>query len=133
MKDSRINWCDNTFNCWEGCTKLSLGCAKCYANVQDDRHLRGKQSHWGPGAPRRIMLDSYWKQPLAWDRKAAKTGARPRVFCASMTDWAVDEAPAGQRERLWELIRKTPHLDWLLLTKRANNIKKCLPPDWGAV
>ena len=131
MKGTAINWCDNTFNCWEGCTKVSPGCTHCYAKVQDDRHLRGEQSHWGPGAPRRIMADAYWRQPLAWDREAAKAGTRPRVFCASMADWADDEAPAGQRDRLWELIRQTPHLDWLLLTKRANNIKKYLPADWN--
>ena len=132
MKGTAINWCDNTFNCWEGCTKISPGCTHCYAKVQDDRHLRGEQSHWGPGAPRRIMSDSNWKQPLAWDREAANKGTRPRVFCGSLCDWADDEAPAGQRDRLWEVIRQTPHLDWLLLTKRANNIEKCLPADWGA-
>jgi hypothetical protein len=48
-----------------------------------------------------------------------------------MDDWADDEAPAGQRDRLWKLIRQTPHADWLLLTKRANNIKKYLPTCWG--
>lgn len=132
MKGTAINWCDNTFNCWEGCTKVSPGCTHCYAKVQDDRHLRGEQSHWGPGNSRRIMADAYWRQPLAWEREAAKAGTRPRVFCASMADWADNEAPAGQRDRLWKLIRQTPHLDWLLLTKRANNIKKCLPTDWGA-
>jgi len=77
------------------------------------------------------MSDSYWEQPIAWDRQAARTGNRPRVFCASTADWADDEAPAGQRDRLFELIRKTPRLDWLLLTKRAKNISKYLPQDWG--
>jgi protein gp37 len=77
------------------------------------------------------MSDSYWEQPIAWDRQAARTGNRPRVFCASTADWADDEAPAGQRDRLFELIRKTPRLDWLLLTKRAKNISKYLPKDWG--
>ena len=131
MKGTAINWCHNTFNCWEGCTKVSPGCANCYAKTRDDRQMVEPVSHWGPGAPRRIMSDSYWKQPIAWDREAAKAGTRPRVFCASLCDWADDEAPAGQRDRLWELVRQTTHLDWLLLTKRAANIQQYLPDDWG--
>ncbi len=35
------------------------------------------------------------------------------------------------RDRLWETIRQTPHLSWLLLTKRPENIRKYLPADWG--
>lgn len=72
-----------------------------------------------------------WREPLKWDRDAAESGTRPRVFCASLADWADSEAPSGQRERLWALIRETPNLDWLLLTKRARNIRRMLPPDWG--
>jgi protein gp37 len=78
------------------------------------------------------MSDAKWREPLNWDREAAKAGTRPRIFCGSLCDWADDEAPAGQRDRLWELIRQTPHLDWLLLTKRAANIQRYLPDDWGS-
>jgi protein gp37 len=77
------------------------------------------------------MSDVKWREPLKWDRDAAESGERPRVFCASLADWADSEAPTGQRERLWALIRETPNLDWLLLTKRAVNIRRMLPPDWG--
>lgn len=38
----------------------------------------------------------------------------------------------GVRDRLWDVVRSTPHLDWLLLSKRAENITKYLPPDWGS-
>ena len=72
-----------------------------------------------------------WREPLTWNRDAAGSDTRPRVFCASLADWADSEAPTGQRERLWALIRETPNLDWLLLTKRAGNIRRMLPPDWG--
>ena len=131
MKGTAINWCNSTFNPWEGCTKISPGCANCFAKKRDDRQMIEPVSHWGPGAPRRMTSDSYWKQPLGWDREAAKAGTRPRIFCGSLCDWADDEAPAGQRDRLWDLIRQTPHLDWLMLTKRASNINKYLPADWN--
>jgi len=35
------------------------------------------------------------------------------------------------REALFELIKKTPALDWLILTKRPENIASMLPSDWG--
>lgn len=34
------------------------------------------------------------------------------------------------RRRLWSLIKETPNLDWLLLTKRPQNIRDMLPTDW---
>ncbi len=131
MKGTAINWCDNTFNGWEGCTHVSPGCDHCYAEMRDSRHLTEPLSHWGKGAPRRVVSDPKWREPLRWDREAAESGTRPRVLCASLSDWADSEAPSGQRERLWALIRETPNLDWLLLTKRAGNIRRMLPDDWG--
>jgi protein gp37 len=47
-----------------------------------------------------------------------------------MMDWADKNAPEGQRERLWTLIRETPNLTWQMLTKRAPNISKYIPLDW---
>lgn len=70
MTDSRINRTDCTLNPWEGCAKVSLGCINCYAEVRDRRNLYGQGTHRGVDAPRRIMSDAYWRQPLAWNREA---------------------------------------------------------------
>jgi protein gp37 len=131
LENTKINWAKNTFNPWQGCTNCSDGCDHCYAETQDNRMLHDTVTHWGKGVERRTMSEQYWKNPLAWNRKAERDSIRPRVFCASTADWADSEAPAGQRERLWETIRATPNLDWLLLTKRPKNIRKYLPRDWG--
>jgi protein gp37 len=48
-----------------------------------------------------------------------------------MSDVFDKNAPIGARARLFALIKATPHLDWLLLTKRVGNVKKMLPADWG--
>lgn len=125
-KNTEISWCDDSFNCWIGCRKISSGCDFCYAE-KVDRRFGG--NHW-EGEYKR-MADSNWKQPIAWNKKAEKSGKRRKVFCGSMCDWADSRGPESERERLWELIRKTPMLDWLMLTKRANNITKYLPEDWG--
>ncbi len=132
MENSKIAWTHHTFNPWTGCTKVSPGCLNCYAKTEDDRHLRGPQSHWGAGAPRHTTSTSYWKAPHKWNREARTENTRRRVFCGSLCDWADEEAPLGVRDRLWDIIRETPQLDWLLLTKRAMNIEKCLPKLWGS-
>jgi hypothetical protein len=47
-----------------------------------------------------------------WDRKAAKAGTRRRVFCSSMAD-VFEHSPQldRERQRLWDLIERTPNLD----------------------
>lgn len=51
-ENSKIGWTDSTVNFWSGCTKVSSGCAHCYAETMDNRHLIEKVSHWGKNAPR---------------------------------------------------------------------------------
>lgn len=128
MGKSKIEWTDYTFNPVWGCVKVSPACDNCYAEAFDKR-LGGK--HWGPHAPRRTFGDKHWAEPLKWDRAAEKAGARKRVFCASMADVFDNAWPDDVRPRLWQLIVATPNLDWLLLTKRPQNISGMLPRDWG--
>jgi protein gp37 len=49
-----------------------------------------------------------------------------------MADVFDPKGPDDQRERLWELIKSSPNLDWLLLTKRPQLAKRYLPDDWGS-
>lgn len=113
-----IAWCDATFNPWWGCAKVSAGCQHCYAEAQAQRFEKDR-GLWGPGARRRVTGDAYWRQPERWNRAAAAAGERRRVFCASMADVFEDRADLDRlRVRLFDVIRRTPHLDWLLLTKR---------------
>jgi len=114
-KTTEISWCDSTFNPWIGCTKVSPACTNCYAETLT--HRWGKDL-WGAGQPRQRTSAANWKQPLAWEKQAIKTGVRPRVFCGSLCDWLDAEVPIEWLADLLDLIRQTPHLDWLLLTKR---------------
>lgn len=126
-EDSKIEWTDHTFNPWWGCQRVSPGCENCYAEELDARYFAGKEN-WGPRAPRRFFADKHWNQPLRWNRQAEEAGVRARVFCASMADWAEDRPDLAEpRARLFRLIRATPNLDWLLLTKREDNIARFLP------
>lgn len=83
---------------------------------------------WGKKSERRFLSDSYWRQPLTWNRQALATGKRARVFCASMADVFEDRCDLDDaRKRLWELIDRTPDLDWLLLTKRPEAVGDLVP------
>lgn len=114
-ENSKIEWTDHTFNPWIGCTKVSPACDNCYAETFAKRTGGPK---WGKDEPRRLTSHANWQKPLAWDRKAARLGVRYRVFCASLADVFDVEVPDDWRDRLLALIAATPHLDWLLLTKR---------------
>jgi protein gp37 len=124
-KDSSIEWTDHTFNPWWGCAKVSPGCANCYAEAWA---RRVGDAIWGKDADRRTFGQKHWEEPIKWNAAAASEKNRKRVFCASMSD--VFEARIelhSQRKRLWLLIESTPWLDWLLLTKRPQNIRRMVP------
>lgn len=125
-ENSKIEWTHHTFNPWIGCTKVSPGCDHCYAAAWDARWGNG----WGPHQRRRTSAAN-WRKPLAWDRDAAEAGIRARVFCASLADVFDNDGAitSGWRGDLWHLIHRTPNLDWLLLTKRPQNLARYLCPD----
>jgi protein gp37 len=126
-QDSAIEWTDHTFNPWWGCTRVSPACQHCYAETLAHRF----GTEWGKNADRRFFGDKHWNEPRRWDRAAAKAGVRRRVFCASMADVFEDRPElAEHRERLWRLVADTPHLDWLLLTKRPENVLSMTPWAW---
>jgi protein gp37 len=118
-----ISWCDHTFNSWIGCAKVSPGCANCYAERDNNRY--GWVDGWGLNGERRKTSISNWKKPLAWNRAAKLAGVRRKVFCASLADVFEDRQELIEwREDLFNLIEQTEYLDWLLLTKRPENIIK---------
>ncbi len=110
---------------------------------------------WGANAARIVASESMWAEPEKWERQAAAIDTawkhdadlaiprppRPRVFCASLAD-VFEDYKGGNvcdkdgnkvyddltpvRARLFDLIRRTPHLDWLLLTKRPENVMRML-------
>ncbi len=130
--NTSIEWCDATFNPWWGCVKVSPGCTNCYAETLSKRF---GNDIWGPAktTSRRVFGPKHWAEPFKWNAEAAKAGQRKRVFCASMAD--VFEAHPmldAERAKLWVLIEATPNLDWLLLTKRPENIMSMTPDAWAS-
>lgn len=126
--ETNISWCDSTFNPWIGCTRVSPGCDNCYAARSTPARTMGIE--WGPGSSRKRTGPTNWAQPRRWEAAHqaffAQHGRRRRVFCASLADVFDNEVPAKWRADLFELIESTPHLDWLLLTKRIGNVHRMM-------
>jgi protein gp37 len=123
-ENTNIEWAHHTFNPWIGCTKVGPGCDHCYAESYAKR--TGQPELW---QGKRRMTKT-WGEPLKWSEEAGRLGIRYRVFCASLADVFDNEVPQEWRDALWELIERTPHLDWLLLTKRVGNVNSMIPDRW---
>ena len=142
---SAIAWTRSTFNPLIGCTKVGPGCDHCYAEALDNRHRWKGATHWGVGVPRMRTADSNWLKVERWNRFAAeekltgeltpksewkgRVGFWP-VFCASLADVFDNEVHDLWRTDLFALILATPHLSWLLVTKRIGNVAKMVPANW---
>lgn len=142
-QNSTIGWCDHTFNPWIGCSKVSDGCKNCYAESQTYPRVSKARGLplWGKDEARHRTSVDNWDQVNRWNRKAkneredaeqdGRPHQRPRVFCASLAD-IFEDHPALHvwRADLWELILATTELDWMLLTKRPENIRRMVPREW---
>lgn len=116
-----IAWTDSTWNPWIGCTKVSPGCAHCYAAAMSRRR---KWAAWGPGQPRRKTKT--WRTPGIWNRSRP---AGHRVFVASLADVFDDDPgvnPAWLGEVL-DVIKACPNLIFQVLTKRIDKAAARLP------
>lgn len=128
MENSKIQWTHHTFNPWRGCTKVSAGCAHCYAETMSRRNPE-VLGIWGDDGTRVVASEAMWREPMRWNAAAEAAGERHRVFCASLADICEDRLELTQpRLRLKRLIHDTPHLDWLLLSKRPENYLRLF---WG--
>ena len=118
-----IAWTDHTQNFWMGCSAVSPGCEKCYMFAAQERYGRD---------PFRVTRTggSIWKQPARWNAEARAEGKRHRVFTCSWSDFFHRDADAWRGDA-WDIIKRTPYLDYQILTKRPGRIREHLPVDWG--
>lgn len=137
--NTKIEWCDHSWSPWRGCTKVSAGCAHCYAETLSKRNPK-VLGEWGRGKPR--VMAKNWSDPVKWNvrgficRECGKAQhadrccsghcsgkTTPQTVFPSLCDWLDEEVPTGWLARFLQLIHDTPHLTWLLLTKRPENFE----------
>src|SRR3990172_880901 len=126
-KTTGIEWTDATWNPWYGCHKVSQGCKNCFMFREQKQYRRD------PNIVQRSK--TRFDDPLKWEKEMTATGAPPegetrRIFTCSWSDWFIEEADPWRAEA-WDIIRRTPHLTYQILTKRPENIPVGLPNDWG--
>lgn len=140
-KTSKIEWTDSTFSPWRGCTKVSEGCANCYAEGLAKRFGKG-WGGWGRGETRVSAKDD--KEPRRWNMESAEKRKKaleilesdhapdsevsvameyrmPLVF-PSLCDPFDTEVDVERFSRFMMLIKETDALRWMLLTKRPENV-----------
>ena len=151
---TKIEWCDATWNPWEGCQKVidaptvagdrqqlhDPACDNCYADARAHRFGysdAGKKGFrlWGPPSTtqRLARSEANWRLLQKWNDEARAEGKRRRVFIASLADvFEANDNPivTAGRERLFPLCESTPWLDKLLLTKRPENVRRMVPAAW---
>lgn len=127
--NTKIEWCDHTFNPWIGCTNVGPACDHCYA--EDMMANRYGRVRWGAGEDRSRTSVANWQQPEKWNRVAGASGKRTTVFCLSLGDIWDNEVDPRWRHDLFALIEHTPFLVWLLLSKRIGNAVKMCGPENG--
>jgi len=118
--NSNIEWTDHTWNPWYGCHKVSEGCRNCYMYME--------QAHYGrdPSVVKRSKTT--FNDPLRWAKMARRRGERYKVFVCSWSDFFIEEADEWRNEA-WQIIRQTPELIYMILTKRPERIRQCLPEE----
>lgn len=127
---TNISWCDATLNFWVGCTKVSTGpkgaCEHCYAETWANRWPRYRGT-WGSGAPR-VQFKHLLAKAMELERraiaKAAAGGGAFFCFSNSLSDIFDKEVPIEWLAEAFAIMRLTPHVTYLLLTKRPQNIVK---------
>jgi protein gp37 len=120
---SKIEWTDATWNPVRGCTKISPGCAHCYAETFAER-FRGVPDHpYEQGFDLRLVPEKL-AEPLRW--------RRPRmIFVNSMSDLFHEAVPEAYVRKVAEVMRAADRHTYQVLTKRSERMAKLLRTTLG--
>lgn len=115
---SKIEWCDATWNCVTGCTKISPGCDHCYAETFAERWRGTPGHHFEQGfdirlRPERLTLPLRWRPGL-------------RIFVNSMSDVFHEAVPDEFIARMFAVMAATPRHTYQVLTKRHGRMRSLL-------
>lgn len=114
--NSKISWTDTTWNPITGCSRISAGCANCYAERMAKR-LAGRCGYPADDPFRVTLHKDKLLEPLGWKK--------PRiVFVCSMGDLFHEDVPDKIIRQIWDVAWKCPQHIFLVLTKRPERMKK---------
>lgn len=129
---TKIQWVGSTWNPWRGCEKVHAGCDHCYAEALSHRNP-SQLGVWGPDGTRVAGAEAMWNAPLRWQKRAEKTGVRHSCFPSLMDPFEDRADLVPLRDRMFGVIDRCPLVDFLLLTKRPENVRRmCLARSHGS-
>src|SRR4051794_38939954 len=116
---SAIEWTEATWNPVTGCSKVSPGCAHCYAEAFAER-WRGVQDHpYEQGFDLRLWPERL-EQPLKW--------RRPRmIFVNSMSDLFHESIPDDYIRDVFSVMGEASRHTFQILTKRQDRLTTLAP------
>ena len=128
MQNTKIEWAHDTLNWWWGCAKVSPACEHCYAEMMCKLFGQGR-AVWGATGKRWIRENAV--RDAHKILRLAETGERRRVFVNSMSD-TFEEHPGLTEARIDALgfMAAYSAVNWLLLTKRPENVRRMVPTAW---
>ena len=116
--NSKIEWTDATWNPVRGCTKISPGCAHCYAKTFSER-FRGVPGHpFEQGFDLRLVPEKLG-DPLRWESPR-------RIFVNSMSDLFHPKVPDEYIEKVARVMVAANWHTYQILTKRADRLHDLL-------
>ncbi len=126
MKKSKIEWTEATWNPSIGCTKISEGCAHCYAEVMAKRLQAMGNNDYKNGFKFKL-LPSRLEEPL-------KVKKPTKFFVNSMSDLFHEQMPYEYLDKIFDVILSTPQHIYQILTKREKIMldyfaKKTIPQN----
>ena len=114
--NSAIEWTNATWNPITGCTKISPGCANCYAERMSMRLKLMGQRNYANGFDL-ALHESSLHLPLGWKKPQ-------RIFVNSMSDLFHADVPIDFIKRVFEVIRRAHWHQFQILTKRADRLEE---------
>jgi protein gp37 len=118
-ESSRIEWTEATWNPVTGCTKVSPGCAHCYAETFAER-FRGVPRHpYEHGFDLQLRTERL-SLPLAWKRPR-------RVFVDSMSDLFHEDVPEDFIQKVFGVMQAASRHQFQILTKRHDRLAEIAP------
>lgn len=137
MAETSIEWTDATWNPVAGCTIVSAGCTNCYAmrmaarldamRIGKYRQLTRKSGSRSVWTGRVFLDEAALDTPLRWRRPK-------KIFVNSMSDLFQEAVPAEFLRKIWQVMQKTPHHTYQILTKRPDRMRAVLSAEnWGVL
>lgn len=120
MSKSTIEWTSKTWNPTTGCTIFSKECDNCYAKTMSKRLQAMGQEKYSAGFDVFVEHPSALNEPYKWKKPNM-------VFVNSMSDLFHKDRKIDFLKQIFEVMNKTPHNTYQVLTKRDAELARLSP------